>query len=903
MKISAKQNVKTFLLIDAILLALLAQQFLIRDQFTVAIILFLIAIGISIFAVTSSAKFKNDETEVLTNLPLFKSRLGWILAGWAIILAGFTFFLYESSVPAFLPWTIHLISVLLFLAAVLDFHLPSKENLRVWLKKDYISRILLLTIIIIGGLIRFSQLDVVPFGTWYDEADFGLNALSLIEKPDIRPVFFESSRVPAYFIYLCAAAFKLFGVSTTSLRLVSAFFGTLTIVLAYWFGKEAFNQKSGLVFAALIAFSRWHINWSRIGLDNITVPFFEILVMLLLFMAFRKRNHGVFALAGITFGLGLSFYASMRIFPAVIGLWLLLKWINEKNFIQKYWRGGIIFIIAAVITMIPITQYAVFHPDRFWDRVKETSIFQGKTNQEAWKAVQETTQEHLLMFNFQGDQNGRHNLPKEPMLDPISAGLMVLGLGICISRINKPRYFLLIMWWLLMLAPGIFSLDFESPQSLRAIGSLPAAFLLALVPIDELLIKTNTISKKWITYGIYSITFIGMIIIGVNNTNFYFNRQMRASSVWLEFSTQETIVAKEMNRIGPANYYVSTFLYNTPTLRFIAPQVTEYTRLETYDQVPLKSQNNLDNVIFIDTDREPFYNLLQNYFPNAKFKKIFDPNGNLILYEIQISAENIRAQQGLIASYYPDGDLTKPAALTQKENNFLFYWEDQNQFPQPYQIVWDGVILIEKFGEHLFFNTQPEITQLWIDETLIPWNQAVLLAKGNHHIKIQAASGEGLFSITWQQPEDDRRLLTAANLFIPPISANGLLGEYTSGTDWSGPVKYAQIDPTINFYYHNQPIARPYTVKWHGRILIEQAGNYLFRLDSRDESRLFIDDQLVIDNDPAGTDPRGSIPLEAGPHTIRIDYTDASGYSHISLYWTPPDDDETLIPANVLVYP
>ncbi len=88
------------------------------------------------------------------------------------------------------------------------------------------------------------------------------------------------------------------------------------------------------------------------------------------------------------------------------------------------------------------------------------------------------------MFNYQGDNNGRHNLTGEPMLDPISGTLLVLGLGLSLWRIRQPGSFLLIAWLLLMLAPGIFALDFESPQSLRAIGSLPAAYLLAVVPID-----------------------------------------------------------------------------------------------------------------------------------------------------------------------------------------------------------------------------------------------------------------------------------------------------------------------------------------------------------------------------------------------------------------------------------
>ena len=66
-----------------------------------------------------------------------------------------------------------------------------------------------------------------------------------------------------------------------------------------------------------------------------------------------------------------------------------------------------------------------------------------------------TTQEHLLMFNYRGDPNGRHNVDGEPMLDPISGSLLVLGIGLSLWRIRQPGSFLLLAWFLLMLMPGI----------------------------------------------------------------------------------------------------------------------------------------------------------------------------------------------------------------------------------------------------------------------------------------------------------------------------------------------------------------------------------------------------------------------------------------------------------------
>ena len=119
-------------------------------------------------------------------------------------------------------------------------------------------------------------------------------------------------------------------------------------------------------------------------------------------------------------------------------------------------------------------------------------------------------------------------LSGEPMLDPICGTLLVLGLGLSLWRIRQPGSFLLIAWLLLMLAPGIFALDFESPQSLRAIGSLPAAYLLAVVPIDALWKEWDQFATKGqpLIFALPLILVLGTA--GFLNYQIYFDRQAKS---------------------------------------------------------------------------------------------------------------------------------------------------------------------------------------------------------------------------------------------------------------------------------------------------------------------------------------------------------------------------------------
>jgi hypothetical protein len=219
-----------------------------------------------------------------------------------------------------------------------------------------------------------------------------------------------------------------------------------------------------------------------------------------------------------------------RLFPAIVVLFFTLVWITHPDFIKKHWRHLLVFLFGAILISVPITQFAVTHPDDFWGRMGTVSIFSGRSLEEGLKTVLKTGGEHLAMFNFKGDRNGRHNIPGEPMLDLVSGGLMILGVVICLLRIKRPVSLLTLTWLLLMIVPGIFSLDFESPQSYRSIGSLPAASLLSAIPLITLLQHSKSLvrQKSDLLFG----AFIGvtLLAIGALNVYNYFVRQANSAA-------------------------------------------------------------------------------------------------------------------------------------------------------------------------------------------------------------------------------------------------------------------------------------------------------------------------------------------------------------------------------------
>jgi hypothetical protein len=86
-----------------------------------------------------------------------------------------------------------------------------------------------------------------------------------------------------------------------------------------------------------------------------------------------------------------------------------------------------------------------------------------------------------------------------------------------------------------------------------------------------------------------------------------------------------------------------------------------------------------------------------------------------------------------------------------------------------------------------------------------------------------------------------------------------------------------------------------FAIEYTGRFWIQKPGLYRFELTSDDGSRLYIDDQLAVDND--GIHPEltkaESVDLAGGIHRIRVQYFQGPGWQvALVLQVASPDDPE-----------
>jgi len=352
----------------------------------------------------------------------------------------------------------------------------------------------LLAILGIAIFFRFWELADIPPGLYPDEAIHGNQAISIPGK-----IFYpENNGREGLFINLIALSFSLFGISIWSLKFVSAAIGVLTVLGLYLLTKEILRitnyelritNNIALLSAFFLAVSFWHVNFSRIAFRAILVPFCLIFLFYFLFRGFRTQKPSNFLLGGIFFGLGFHTYIAYRLSVALIIISLSLWWIfyKREGRQKKYLFHVSCFMLSTIVIALPLGIYFLQNPQDFVSRAAGISIF---TQENPIGAFGKSLASHLLMFNFSGDNNWRHNIAGKPVLFWPVGIFFLIGLTAIVFKLMAIAYrlknekwgglvpSLLLSWWFIMLLPGILTIE-GIPHALRTIGAQPPTFIFA----------------------------------------------------------------------------------------------------------------------------------------------------------------------------------------------------------------------------------------------------------------------------------------------------------------------------------------------------------------------------------------------------------------------------------------
>lgn len=151
------------------------------------------------------------------------------------------------------------------------------------------------------------------------------------------------------FLVFSSLSVLVFGAHDYAILGVSAFFGTLTILLLYLIGRQLYNRKVGILAALILAVSSYHISYSRLGLSHITTTFFLFLGLYFYILSLNKKGSSALkslAIAGVS--AGYAFTCHYGIF-FILGLFFFLESFNrELSWPEKLKRLAIFYFFVFV---------------------------------------------------------------------------------------------------------------------------------------------------------------------------------------------------------------------------------------------------------------------------------------------------------------------------------------------------------------------------------------------------------------------------------------------------------------------------------------------------------------------------------------------------------------------------
>lgn len=229
------------------------------------------------------------------------------------------------------------------------------------------NKLILLSILFLGAVLRFIYLSDVPPSLSHDEVAIGYNAWSILktgrdEYGHKFPLLFQSFddyKLPGM-VYSTIPSLAIFGLNEIGVRFPSAFFGTTAIIVFYFLLKELLgNQTVGLskkikvekaaIISVFFAFSIWHINFSRQSFESNGALFFFMLgvLFLLRFLRFKKD----ILWSSIFFAVSLYFYYHVRIIIPSVLLAFLITY--RKNVFTNF-RTVLIACFIGISVLVPI---------------------------------------------------------------------------------------------------------------------------------------------------------------------------------------------------------------------------------------------------------------------------------------------------------------------------------------------------------------------------------------------------------------------------------------------------------------------------------------------------------------------------------------------------------------------
>lgn len=209
--------------------------------------------------------------------------------------------------------------------------------------KSRIGIIVLLLIISIGFIFRVY--DITRLNLYTDESVY-LVAVKYFLYNHVSAWLSQAWQPPLH-TWINSVFVLMFGLTEFSIRLSSAIFGTMTIVVVYWLAKLWYNRKTGILAALLLAILPVHVIYSRTAFSDVMQAFFLLSAILLIELSLVKegKKYSLLFSSGIFFALAFLIKYNSVVLWSVYWIFILIYPLIKKE--KKIFKRNLFCIVVS----------------------------------------------------------------------------------------------------------------------------------------------------------------------------------------------------------------------------------------------------------------------------------------------------------------------------------------------------------------------------------------------------------------------------------------------------------------------------------------------------------------------------------------------------------------------------
>ena len=288
---------------------------------------------------------------------------------------------------------------------------------------------------------------------------------------------------------------------------------------------------------------------------------------------------------------------------------------------------------------------------------------------------------------------------------------------------------------------------------------------------------------------------------------------------------------------------------------------------------------------------------------------------------------------GVIGQYFNNTSLSGTAVGSRIDGPINFDWVGGSPGvagvnADQFSVRWDGLVRITQSGNYRFQTASDDGVRLWVNDVLVINNwtdhsnttntstDVALVAGQSYSIRLEyyENGGQSLIRLRWLTPGAGSYVAIPAGP-SPSLGAGlyhcatteicsgvepsgGIQGEYFNNITMTGTPAGTRVDGPIDYMWNQSAPgvtgvnADEFSIRWNGRLRVTATGNYQFQTRSDDGVRLWVNEQLLIDqwNDHSATDhTSGNVYLVAGQvYPIRMEFYERLIDAEIRLRWRVP---------------